>query len=182
MHDGHESGEAPRFLVDAMLGRLARWLRILGYDAAYDPAEDDELLARARQEGRILLTRDTRLVRRRRIPPHLFIESDHVLEQVRQVLSALGLPRTAGPVRRCLRCNVLIEPCDKDEVAGRVPEFVWSQHQAFWRCPACERIYWPGTHHQRMEEALRALREADSFEGSSVRRFGSSDTLKPGGD
>jgi hypothetical protein len=159
MHDAHAAGEQPRFLADGMLGRLARWLRILGYDAAYDPGEDEDLLARAWQEGRILLTRDTHLLRRRRLPAHLFIQSDHVLEQVRQVLSALGLPRTAGPARRCLRCNVVIEPCSKDEVAGRVPEFVWSRHQAFWRCPACERIYWPGTHRQRMEEALRALEE-----------------------
>lgn len=164
MHEAHESGGRPRFLADAMLGRLARWLRILGYDAAYDPAEDEDLLARAQQEGRILLTRDTRLVRRRRLPRHLFIESDEVLVQVRQVLSALGLPCTAGPARRCLRCNVPIEPCSKDEVAGRVPEFVWSQHQAFWRCPACERIYWPGTHWQRMEETLHVLREGGPFE------------------
>jgi uncharacterized protein with PIN domain len=159
MQDAHEAGAAPQFLADAMLGRLARWLRILGYDAAYDPGEDKDLLARAWQEGRILLTRDTHLLRRRRLPPHLFIQSDHVLEQVRQVLSALGLPRTAGPVRRCLRCNVVLEPCGKDEVAGRVPEFVWSRHQTFWRCPACERIYWPGTHRQRMGEALRTLEQ-----------------------
>jgi len=162
MNDTRADGAVPRFLADAMLGRLARWLRMLGYDTVYDPGEDEELLQRAWREGRILLTRDTRLVRRRRLPSHLFIQSDQVREQVRQVLSALGLPRTAGPTRRCLRCNAVLEPRRKDEVAGLVPEFVWSEHQAFWRCPDCARIYWPGTHRQRMEEALRALREEES--------------------
>jgi uncharacterized protein with PIN domain len=76
----------------------------------------------------------------------------------------------------------VLEPRRKDEVAGLVPEFVWSQHQAFWRCPDCGRIYWPGTHRQRMEEALRALREGELFERSRVRGFGSPNTPKPGGD
>jgi hypothetical protein len=151
-------GEAAlRFLADAMLGRLARWLRILGYDAAYFTGEDNALLRQAWREGRILLTRDTRLLRRRRLPPHLFIQSDHVQEQVRQVVAALRLEARPSVARRCLCCNVVLEPRPKDEIVGLVPEFVWSHHQAFWACPNCQRIYWPGTHRQRMEEAIRAL-------------------------
>ncbi len=169
MSDARADGAPPRFLADAMLGRLARWLRMLGYDTVYDPGEDQVLLERAWREGRLFLTRDTRLLRRRRLPPHLFIQSDQVTTQVRQVLSALGLPRTAGPTRRCLRCNGVLEPRRKDEVVGLVPEFVWSEHQAFWRCPDCARIYWPGTHRQRMEEAIRALGEGGAFDSSSVR-------------
>lgn len=151
------SGEAPRFLADAMLGRLAKWLRILGYDAEYFPGEDDDLLRQARREGRVLLTRDTRLLRRRLLPPHLFIESDHVMEQLRQVVVALRLDPTAPPARRCVCCNTVLEPRHKAEVLGLVPEFVLSHHQAFWACPACRRIYWAGTHRQRMEEAIKAL-------------------------
>lgn len=164
----HEDGVPPRFLADAMLGRLARWLRILGYDAEYFPGEDDELIRRARREGRVLLTRDTRLLQRYsagvRPPPagtdplpHLFIESDHVMEQLRQVVAALHLNPAAPPARRCSCCNAVLEPRDKAEVVGRVPEFVWSHHQAFWACPRCQRIYWAGTHRQRMEEAIKAL-------------------------
>ena len=152
-----EGGEAPRFLADAMLGRLARWLRILGYDAEYFPGEDDDLLRLARREGRVLLTRDTRLLRRRPLPPHLFIQSDHVMEQLRQVVTALRLDPTVPPARRCVCCNAVLEPRPKPEVFGLVPEFVWSQHETFWACPACQRIYWAGSHRQRMEEAIKNL-------------------------
>jgi hypothetical protein len=161
---------APRFLADAMLGRLARWLRILGYDAEYFPGEDDELIRRARREGRLLLTRDTRLLRRRaagarpvpgrdaeRLPPHLFIESDHVMEQLRQVVAALHLRPAAPPAHRCSCCNAVLEPRDKAQVLGLIPDFVWSHQQAFWACPRCQRIYWAGTHRRRMEEVIRAL-------------------------
>jgi uncharacterized protein with PIN domain len=140
-----------------MLGRLARWLRILGYDVEYSPGEDDDLLLQARHEGRILLTRDTRLLRRQQLPPHLFIQSDHVMEQVRQVVGTLHLDPAAPPSHRCIRCNAILEPRSKDEVLGLVPEFVWSHHEAFWGCPRCRRIYWAGTHRQRMEEAIKAL-------------------------
>jgi uncharacterized protein with PIN domain len=150
-------GDVPRFLADAMLGRLARWLRILGYDAEYFPGEDDELLRHACRQGRILLTRDTRLLRRRPLPPHLFIQSDHVMEQLRQVVAALRLNPPAPRVHRCACCNAVLEPRHKAEVLGLVPEFVWSHHQAFWACPRCQRIYWAGTHRQRMEEAIKAL-------------------------
>ncbi len=153
----HPDGESPRFLADAMLGRLARWLRILGYDAAYFPGDDDDLLRQAQREGRVLLTRDTRLLQRRALPPHLFIESDWVMEQLRQVIGALHLNPARPPSHRCSCCNVPLEPRDKGAVAGLVPEFVWSHHQEFWTCPRCRRIYWPGTHRRRMEQAIRAL-------------------------
>lgn len=153
----HEDGAPPCFLADAMLGRLARWLRILGYDAEYFSGEDDYLLRQARREGRILLTRDTRLLRRHPLPPHLFVQSDHVMEQLRQVVAALRLNPEAPPAHRCSCCNAVLEPRDKAQVVGLVPEFVWSHHEAFWGCPRCQRIYWAGTHRRRMEEAIKAL-------------------------
>ena len=147
----------PRFLLDAMLGRLARWLRLLGYDAAYSREDDPILLDRCRREGRILLTRDTRLLARRNLPPHLGIGSDHVQEQIRQVVHGFGLTIRPAPERRCSRCNILVEPRSRAEVAGLVPEYVWSHQDAFWACPACRRIYWAGSHRRRMDEMLRDL-------------------------
>jgi hypothetical protein len=151
---------APRFLVDTMLGRLATWLRILGYDAAYFRGEDRDLLARAWHEGRILLTRDTRLLRRRRIPPHLCIVSDRVTEQLRQVVGAFALAPIRPAASRCPRCNIALTAQDKAAVAGRVPEFVWSRHDRFWTCPGCQRIYWAGSHRKRMDESLRRVAAA----------------------
>jgi len=148
---------APRFLADAMLGRLATWLRILGYDAAYFRGEDDALLDLARQSGRLLLTRDTALLRRRCLPPHLFIASDRVQDQLREVLGALRLRPPSAPGRRCPRCNVTLEPREKSAVRGLVPDFVWTSQDAFWACPACGRVYWSGTHRRRMVEAIRCL-------------------------
>jgi uncharacterized protein with PIN domain len=152
-----QSGGTPRFVADAMLGRLATWLRILGYDVEYVRVDDDALIERAREAGRILLTRDTGLVRRRALPPHLFVRSDHVSEQLRQVIQAFHLTPAQPSARRCPRCNAVVEPRTKAEVFGRVPEFVWSHQDAFWACPACGRLYWAGSHRRRMDDTIRAL-------------------------
>ena len=154
---GEPGSEPPRFLVDTMLGRLATWLRILGYDAAYFRGEDRDLLAQAWREGRILLTRDARLLTRRRLPPHLGIASDLVADQLRQVVRAFGLTPACPPARRCPRCNLALAAQDKGSLAGRVPDFVWSHHDRFWTCPGCQRSYWAGSHRRRMDDALRRL-------------------------
>jgi uncharacterized protein with PIN domain len=149
-------GREVRFLADAMLGRLATWLRVLGYDAEYERGKDRLLVERARREERILLTRDTGLLRRRGLPRHLFVRSDAVREQLREVLGAFRLvPNPDG--RRCLRCNVPLEPCPRDEAQGRVPDFVWASQQGFTACPRCGRIYWAGSHRRHMLDEIRAL-------------------------
>ena len=147
----------PRFLLDAMLGRLAAWLRLLGYDAAYSCEDDPILVERCRAEGRILLTRDTRLLALRSLPPHLGIEGDRVQEQLCQVVRAFALTPRAVSERRCSRCNVPVESRSRAEVAGLVPDFVWGRQETFWACPACRRIYWAGSHCRRMDETLRDL-------------------------
>ncbi len=152
-----QPGGSPRFVADTMLGRLATWLRILGYDAEYARGEDAALVQRARETGRILLTRDSGLLRRRGLPPHLFVHSDHVSEQLRQVIQAFHLTPAGPRAARCPRCNAVVEPRTKAEVFGRVPEFVWSHQDAFWGCPACGRLYWAGSHRRRMDDAIRAL-------------------------
>jgi len=152
-----QSGGPPRFVADAMLGRLATWLRILGYDVEYVRVEDTALIERARETGRILLTRDTGLVRRRALPPHLFVRSDRVSEQLRQVIQAFHLTPAEPSARRCPRCNAVVEPRTKTEVLGRVPEFVWNHQDSFWGCPACGRLYWAGSHRRRMDDTIRSL-------------------------
>lgn len=143
-----------RFIADAMLGRLAKWLRFLGYDTLYFRGDDSRLLELAEAEGRVLLTRDTRISRHRPAVRCLFIRSDRVWEQLRQVIEELQL-KTEEVGSRCMRCNVLLASIEKAEAKGLVPDFVFKTQDAFSRCPACRRIYWAGSHFQRMEEALR---------------------------
>ncbi|MEE9220205.1 MAG: Mut7-C RNAse domain-containing protein [candidate division NC10 bacterium] len=146
------------FVADSMLGRLAKWLRIVGYDTLYfRDAPDSRLVALARREGRILLTRDTRLLLRRRLCQILFIHHDQVWDQLKQVTRELGLTMGERLGSRCLRCNRSLEYLAKERAAGRVPEYVFRHHDLFFHCGECGRIFWDGTHLHHMEETVRAL-------------------------
>lgn len=149
----------PKLYADAMLGSLARWLRALDLDVAYDPSLDDpELVERAVAEGRTILTRDRRLTERRLARNHILIRSDDVAEQVRQVLEALGLhPEPGRRLGRCLRCNQPLRDIDPEEARTRVPPWVARTQREFRACPECGRIYWPGTHASRMRERLEGM-------------------------
>jgi uncharacterized protein with PIN domain len=151
----------PRLFADAMLGALARWLRALDLDVAYDPGLDDaELVEAAVAEGRTILTRDRRLVLRRRARNHLLIRSDEIGEQVRQVVADLDLHPDPGRfLARCLRCNVPLENVPAAEACERVPPFVARTQQEFRHCPACGRLYWRATHAERMRERLEQMLE-----------------------
>lgn len=139
---------APRFIADCMLGKLARWLRILGYDAAYDRTiSDGDLVARARAEDRILLTRDTRLVLRRKMPRFLLVESQDPPEQIRQTMDAFGLKADREDfLSRCIVCNIPTAEIPRDEARPEVPPYVFETQERFARCPSCRRIYWRATH------------------------------------
>ena len=142
-----------------MLGSLGRWLRILGYDAAYDPRISRlELVRMARRERRTLLTRDRRLIRRRDLTLSLFVEHEDLGAQLRQVLNSLPQDhRRPAPLTRCLECNQLLERVKKSLVAERVPPYVYATQSEFCRCPQCERLFWAGTHRQRILERLTIL-------------------------
>jgi len=144
-----------RFLCDHMLGSLARWLRFMGYDTAYPkPISDRELAALARTEERILVTRDKELAAR--VSGAIQIRSDVLEEQIREVAAVLPL-RPVDPLSRCSLCNTVLEPATIDDVMERVPEGVRSRHLNFWRCRTCGRIYWQGTHWDKMIERLNNL-------------------------
>ncbi len=159
----------PAFLADAMLGSLARWLRVLGFDVHYDSELDDaELVERALAEDRLILTRDTRLIQRRKARRHLLIRSDAVAEQVRQVVAELHLE--VDPQRafgRCLRCNEPLAELPADRARRHVPPHVARTQDRFSRCPICRRIYWPATHVERMRNRLRELGLGDIPQATS---------------
>lgn len=138
-----------------MLGSLARWLRFMGYDTEYPKAmEDRDLIAKARREDRILLTRDKELATR--VPGAVRVRSDVLEDQIREVAEALPL-RVLDPLSRCSICNTPIEPVPADAVRDVVPEGVRSRHAEFWRCPTCHRVYWQGTHWDKMVARLNRL-------------------------
>ena len=151
----------PRFLADCNVGRLARWLRVLGYDAVYEPLlPDAQIVARALAEGRVLLTRDADMMQRKVIAGGavraLLLRNDRVQDQVRQVLTELAL-EPVQPLSRCLDCNAELEPRAKAAVAGRLPPYVYATQERFSECPQCARVFWPGTHWERMRERIAAL-------------------------
>jgi len=136
-----------------MLGRLARWLRILGYDTAFDPDADDwALVRRARAEGRLLLTRDRQLADRRGVSA-LLIEGQELAAQVRQVVAFVG-PSLDGSFTRCPLCNERLVWLSHEAARERVPPHVHRTQREFRLCPACGRVYWRGTHWDHMKEIL----------------------------
>jgi len=145
-----------RFLADGMLGTLAKWLRIMGYDTAYAARLDDHALARlARAEERILLTRDTGLLQRKGVQC-LFIASEMLAEQLEQVRQTFGL-HVDHPFSRCPVCNSPLEDVPKHDAWGQVPPFVFQTQDKFSLCPACNRFYWRGTHWQKMLAQVQKL-------------------------
>lgn len=150
-----------RFIADAMLGRLARRLRILGYDTAYEKVITDEaLIERTVRENRWLLTRDRRLTLRKLLRGrHTLILSDDVDGQLHQLHQNLKivLDLTHQQAYRCADCNVVLISISHDEAAPLVPLFVAQQYEAFLQCPHCRRVFWPGTHWHDLDQRLTAI-------------------------
>ena len=146
-----------KFVADRMLGKLARWLRVIGQDVTYGPhLSGYGLIREARREGRLILTRDRGLVRKNP-PDYLMIESDRFHEQLKQVVQACRLEPFKEAFTRCVECNTVLQPVPKEAVRERVPPYVFSNQERFSFCLRCRRIYWPATHQQKMLEELKGL-------------------------
>jgi uncharacterized protein len=149
-----------KFAADRMLGRLVKWLRIIGEDVIYGPhLTGHGLIRTARAENRLILTRDRHL-KQKQPPAFLFIESDHYRDQLRQVVTECGLKLGDHLFARCIECNTLLQPRPKETLERVVPPYVFSSQEKFFACPTCRRIYWPATHHQKMLDELKNLRIA----------------------
>jgi uncharacterized protein with PIN domain len=152
-----ERSEEMKFVADKMLGRLAKWLRIIGQDVTYGSHLSGYGLVRAaRKEGRVILTRD-RGVAKKNPPEYLLIRSDHFREQLKQVVDAYRLDPVNEDFTRCVECNTLLESIPKESVKDKVPPYVYSTQERFCFCSRCQRIYWPATHQQKMLEELKGL-------------------------
>jgi hypothetical protein len=141
----------PRFVLDAHLGRLAGYLRMLGFDALYaNDGRDDVLAALAAREGRVLLTRDRGLLKRAAVVHGFYVRSDQPERQLAEVVDRFELAGAASPFRRCMRCNGQLEAVGKAAVEHRLEPKTRRYYEEFARCRACGRVYWPGSHHDRM--------------------------------
>lgn len=145
----------PRFVLDVHLGRLAAYLRMLGFDAlAPKECADAELARISAEDYRILLTRDRDLLKRSAVTHGYWIREKDPRLQLSEVLERFDLFRAASPFRRCLRCNSLLEPIEKEAIRERLPARIRERHAEFRICRPCDRIYWKGSHHARMERLV----------------------------
>jgi len=154
-----EKGKGIRFIADDMVGKLAKWLRILGYDVLYYRSiANDELVRKAKDEERVLLTKDTKL-RDAKDVNCIFVKDDDYLEQLDQVMEELKLEVDDDKIfSRCLICNGLLEDISKKDVEGKVPPFVYETREKFSFCRNCNKIYWQATHTDRVLQRLKRFK------------------------
>jgi uncharacterized protein with PIN domain len=155
------------FIVDSNAGKLARWLRMMGYDTLFfNDIEDGRLVDMAMKEGRVVITRDTQIAKRRvaingslRV---IITRDDDPRKQLLQVMKELSLDCWHMQFTRCLECNRRLKSRNKEEVKDLVPPYVFLTQTQYMQCPSCSRIYWRGTHWQRMKSALEEITAASS--------------------
>jgi hypothetical protein len=146
-----------RFILDVHLGKLARYLRMLGFDAAYEQDQDDAaIIDLSLQQQRVILTRDLGILKQNRVTHGYWLRHDEPGQQLREVLLALDLFRQIQPFTRCMDCNGRIDPVDRKAVRGQISPNTFQQFQAFWQCRDCRKIYWRGSHYEGM---LRQVNE-----------------------
>jgi uncharacterized protein with PIN domain len=161
----------PRFVADVHLGTLARYLRLLGFDTVYrNDLTDPELARLAAQQRRILLTRDVGLLKRKVVTRGHWLRAHVPERQLEEVAAALQLRRLIRPFTRCLECNGQLAPKDRSGVRDQVPARVFRRFRTFVRCGHCGRVYWRGTHFQRLQRLVARVQSGTSRDDrSSVR-------------
>ena len=160
----------PKFITDVNVGKLGKYLRLMGYDTVFFDEQDDGLMVKAAiAQGRIILTKDSEFMKRRAITTGrvraVLVCSDRPDQQLTAVLDTLKLDKGYKPFTRCLECNSLLVNKSKQEVEGLVPPRVWAKHDNYMQCPYCGRIYWKGTHWQAMSGKLSSLVPAQEKRG-----------------
>lgn len=164
-------GSELRFIVDHNVGKLTRWLRMLGFDSVFFNGPDDsEMIRQAVAEDRIILTRDTGVIKRRVITSGqlkaVLLKTEDPKKQIEQLMSAFDLKNQARPFTRCIECNQSLVSRTVEEVADRVPPYVYRTQRQYMECPACQRIYWRGTHWKAMMQKVEKL--ADLKENQDI--------------
>ncbi len=149
-----------RFVADVHLGKLARYLRLLGFDTRYDNDLDDPTIAEiGRSEKRIVLTRDRGLLKRNAVTHGYWVRSRRPREQLVEVVRSIDLGRRLRPFSRCLSCNGSLADAPKESIQALVPEGVLSSFDRFLKCEHCQQVYWAGSHYRRLEAIVEHVRQ-----------------------
>ncbi len=150
--------DPPRFIADVMLGRLAKWLRIAGFDVLYsNHFSDNELVKISTSQERVLLSRDTRLLVRKAVRLFIFVESQDLRMQIRQVFETTRVTGISSLLTRCLSCNETLQETTHESVRGIVPPYVFKTQGNFKSCPRCGKVFWAGTHRNSVIRNLEKL-------------------------
>ena len=153
-----------RFITDGMLGKLTRWLRILGHNVNYsNKLNDSQLMTMAKEEGRVLLTRDLELYQQATAKGvnAFYIDGKTEAEKLAKLAQRFNIKLEADlTMSRCPKCNTRVKPVPKEKVAGKVEKTTYSYCDEFWECPKCGQVYWQGSHWTRIRKALETAKEA----------------------
>jgi uncharacterized protein with PIN domain len=152
----------PKFVVDVHLGRLTKYLRMIGLDVSYkNNFDDDEIVRVSLKEKRAILTKDRGILKRNEVTHGYWVRSIKVEEQVREILDRFDLKKEIKEFSRCLECNQLLVPIKKEEVIDELPPKVAQTQNEFYQCPSCMKIYWKGTHYRRMFSFIQSLKNIE---------------------
>ena len=156
-------------MVDENVGKLAKWLRMMGFDTLFFTGENDwQMVITALREDRVVLTRDTGIMKMGVVASGrlkaILIESDKPEEQIKQVVERFKLKWKTGFLTLCLECNKRLEKRTREQMEGRVPPYVFQTQSQYMECPSCHRVYWKGTHWQAMADKLERLKRMSRVE------------------
>ncbi|MFC2065929.1 Mut7-C RNAse domain-containing protein [Chloroflexota bacterium] len=161
-------------MVDHNVGKLTKWLRLMGYDSLFfNGSNDSQMVARALAESRVILTRDSEIMKRRVVTggrlKAILIKSEEPEEQIHQVIKTQNLNSQFQPFTICLECNQPLVKMDKDQVENLVPPYVFQTQSQYMECPACHRIYWQGTHWEAMIQRLKKFMTGTAADNMELR-------------
>jgi uncharacterized protein with PIN domain len=152
----------PKFVADVHLGRLTRYLRMIGLDVLYKNIfDDDEIVQISLKEKRAILTKDRGILKRNEVTHGYWVRNTKVEEQVNEILKRFDLLNEITEFSRCLECNELLLQVDKEKITQQLPPKVAKTRNEFYKCPSCKKIYWKGSHYQRMLSFIHSLKNIE---------------------
>ena len=152
----------PKFVVDVQLGKLVRYLRMLGFDVLYSNSyNDDEIVTVSRIEKRRILTKDRNILKRSEVTHGYFVRNDDIVNQTKEIIKRFDLKKDINEFTRCLECNNFLQSVIKEDIIDQIPTKVARWHDTFFICSNCKKIYWQGTHHQKMNTLIQSLKNIE---------------------